>query len=86
MTDDSIGDELHRLSEEFKKLLGDSKSETVAEKTTPEQLSKIFGLTIDEAKAWLEQEPDYKPTDGFLQRKRTDGDLTVPLKVIFKGG
>lgn len=27
-----------------------------------------------------------KPTDGFLQRKRTDKDLTEPVESIYKGG
>jgi hypothetical protein len=51
-------------------LIGENQS-----KETPEQLRK-FGLTTTEAKAWLKQEPNYIPTDDFLHRKRTDGDLT----------
>jgi len=55
MTKESIGDELHRLSEEFSKLVGNSRSANFAEKTSPEKLTK-FGLTINEARASLEQE------------------------------
>jgi hypothetical protein len=52
---DPIRDELHRLSEEFKKLVA-------VEETTPEQLVQRFRLTLDEAKEWLENEPKY-PSD-----------------------
>lgn len=58
MTDDPIGDELHRLNEEFKKLVGNSTNIPISEKTLPEHLTK-FGLTLDEARAWLEQEPNF---------------------------
>lgn len=53
---DPIRDELHRLNEEFSKLLGISH---LAEKTTPEQLIRRFGLTVNEAKSWLKRGPNY---------------------------
>lgn len=49
------------------------------------RLSKLSkeGLTKKEAEAWLDQEPDYrknmlKPSDGFIHRRRSAGDYTVP--------
>jgi hypothetical protein len=69
MTDDPIRDELHRLSEEFGKLLGSHSSAALVEKTTPENLM-VFGLTLDEAKAWLQNEPCFRPSDEFLQRDK----------------
>jgi hypothetical protein len=55
MFDPSIDDRLHKLNEEFRKLLGVSD----LEKTTPECLVE-FGLTLKEAKAWLENEPSFQ--------------------------
>jgi hypothetical protein len=81
MTDDSIGDELHRLSEEFRKLVGKSTDFTL-EKTSPTELSK-YGLTLDEAKTWLEYEPNYKPADEKKQSHRTDEDETEPPSSLY---
>jgi len=53
---DLIRDELHRIAEEFGKLLGTS---YLAEKTTPEELVQRFGLTTKQAKNWLKTEPYY---------------------------
>jgi hypothetical protein len=78
---DPIRDELHRLNKEFKKLLENS-SNTHLEKTLPEHLTK-FGLTLDEAKAWLEQEPNFKPSDEILHGNRSDEDFTEPRKDRF---
>ncbi len=55
---DPIRDELHKLAEEFKKLANESQKIGKCEKTTPEQLAK-FGLTFNEAKTWLEDEPNF---------------------------
>jgi hypothetical protein len=52
-------DELHRLAEEFRKLLDNSNSPCKIEQTTPEQLVQRFGLTLEEARAWLETESNY---------------------------
>ena len=52
---DQIREELHRLNEEFSRLLGGSD----LEQTTPECLVES-GLTFKEAKAWLENEPSFK--------------------------
>jgi hypothetical protein len=59
---DPIRDELHRLNEEFSKLLGKSHSHAT-EKTTPQQLVHRFGLTSDEAKALLRHELAFVPSD-----------------------
>lgn len=56
---DPIRDELHRLNEEFRKLVGMPDSADFVEKTTPEQLIQHFGLTVEEAKSWLGKEPNY---------------------------
>jgi hypothetical protein len=79
MTDDSIGDELHKLSEEFRKLAGLPTSTEIPEKTPQEQLTK-FGLTLDEAKAWLRKEPNYVPADEKKHLNRADEDVPVPQK------
>jgi hypothetical protein len=63
MFDSSIDDRLHRLNEEFHKLLGNFTKEYCSEKTTPEQLIRQFGLTMREAEAWLKNEPNFIPSD-----------------------
>jgi hypothetical protein len=72
---DPIRDELQRLNEEFRKLA--SLPTSTSEETKPEHLTK-FGLTLDEAKAWLKQEPNY-PSDEILHGNRSDEDFTEPL-------
>jgi hypothetical protein len=74
---DPIRDELHRLAEEFGKLLSGSHP---AEKTAPEELIQRFGLTPKQAKSWLENEPSFTPSDGFLQPKKSDKDFTEPFR------
>ena len=74
---DPIRDELHRLNVEFKKLLGTSTSTHVSEKTLPEDLIK-FGLTLNEAKAWLENEPNFIPSDESYHDDETDDKLPEP--------
>jgi len=51
-------------------------------KVCPEYLTK-FGLTLDEAKAWLEQEPNYVPSDESKQREESDGEVTEPAPTTF---
>jgi hypothetical protein len=58
---------IDRLNKEFDKLLVGNTSEHTLPETTPQNLS-VFGLTFDEAKAWLKREPRY-PTD---RRKFTE--------------
>jgi hypothetical protein len=70
-----IRDELHRLAEEFGKLLDGTH---IAEKTTLEELIQRFGLTLNEAEEWLKSEPSFSPSDGFLQHKKSDKDFTAP--------
>jgi len=74
----SIDDELHRLNKEFDKLLGISNSVCAIQKTTPEQLIRFFGLTTEEAKGWLESEPNFIPSDGSYHAKKSDDKLTEP--------
>jgi hypothetical protein len=56
---DPIRDELHRINEEFSKLLGISDGMHLVEKTLPEQLIQRFGLTAKQARSWLDKEPNY---------------------------
>jgi len=79
---DPIRDELHRLNEEFKKLLGNSSNDISLEEASPEQLIRDFGLTKNEAEAWLRNEPSFKSSDVFLQHKKSDKDLTEPYKTL----
>ncbi len=83
MTGDVIGDELHKLAEEFRKLAGLPTS--ISEKTTPEQLTK-FGLTLDEAKAWLKQEPNFFVSRRKVTDFKNDGEVTEPVEPIYRGG
>jgi hypothetical protein len=83
MIDHSIDDELHKLREEFEKLLNPEKVQA-NETTIPEQLKK-FGLTLDEAKAWLEQEPNFFTNRRIFTDKRTDEDLTESIAPLYKG-
>ena len=61
---DPIRDELHRLSEEFKKLLDEPDDAISLDKTSPEQLAK-FGLTLGEAESWLKDEPDFSSDASY---------------------
>jgi hypothetical protein len=70
MTDDPIGDELHKLSEEFKKVLRESFDKEIIKETSPEEFSHLFGLTLAQAKAWLKKEPNYIPADDFSQHEK----------------
>lgn len=65
---DPIRDELHRLAQEFNKLLGNQNIQV--ERTTPEDLMRYFGLTRQQAKTWLEREPQFTSSDDFLQREK----------------
>ena len=47
------------------------------EADSPQKLTK-FGLTINEAKAWFEQEPNYKPADEKKQHFKTDEEVPEP--------
>ena len=82
MTNDPIGDELHKLNEEFRKLLGLPSNAQITEKTTTKELVQSFGLTIDEAKAWLEHELDYKPSDECLHDRRNRRGLDSTIHCI----
>ena len=70
---DTIDDKLKRLNAEFDKLLNP---------TYEKNLQKLirYGLTEEEAKAWLDQEPNY--TRRILTRKKSDEDLTEPWCTI----
>jgi len=79
MSNDPIGDELHRLSEEFRKLAGLPLNTNIHEEISPKHLTK-FGLTLDEAKAFLKNEPNYirrKVTDD-----KSDDKVTEPNSII----
>ena len=84
MVDDPIGDELRRLSKEFRKLAGLPTCTHKPAEVSPQHLTK-FGLTLDEAKAWMKKEPNYVPADENLHKKRTDEDLTKPIAPLNKG-
>jgi hypothetical protein len=64
---DPIRDELDRLAKEFRKLVDEPTN--LNEETTPQDLTK-YGLTLDEAKAWLINEPKFNTSDDFLHDKR----------------
>jgi hypothetical protein len=70
---DAIDDRLAKILEEFNRMLGKPEKDEDA-------LSKLIrlGLTPNEAKTWLENEPNFIPSDEFLQRKKSDGDFTLP--------
>lgn len=68
-----IDDRLNKLIKEFDKMLGKPKKI----EGNLERLIR-FGFTLDEAKGWLEQEPNYQPSDETLQRNKPDEDLTEP--------
>ena len=82
MNDDPIRDELHRLSEEFKKLVGEATPEQSIEKTTSEQLTK-FGLTTNEAKAWLNNEPNFSSDVSYHEPQNRRKVTRTPVKPIY---
>jgi hypothetical protein len=79
MRKDPIGDELHKLREEFEKLVNGTQTKNDDTETTPERIAELFGLSTVQAKAWLEQEPNYFPADEKKQHFRTDEDETEPF-------
>ena len=87
MVDDPIGDELHKLSEEFRKLAGlpaidDGK--TNKEQVTKNNISILmseFSLTYNQAKTWLEQEPNYFTIRRIFTERKSDNNLTEPTSV-----
>jgi len=74
---DPIRDELHRLSEEFKKLVGEP-NEKEDNNTTLEQLIRFYGLTSSEAEAWIRYEPDFQSIRRFFTDDKSDEDFTEP--------
>jgi hypothetical protein len=72
---------LDKVLREFDRMLGETdEQENIAfEKTTPQQLTK-FGLTVEEARIWLNQEPDYVPAPEkkqFQKHPKKEQDLQV---------
>lgn len=55
------------------------------DETTPEELSYKFGLSISQAKAWLQKEPNYIPNSSrrFLTKSRRKPKQTKTLKDLF---
>jgi hypothetical protein len=76
---ESVDDKLSRLSRAFDELLG--KAQTDSAQSNMERLTQL-GLTSLEAKAWLEQEPNYARRN--LTGDKSDGDLTEPWSGILK--
>jgi hypothetical protein len=81
---DPIRDELHRLSEEFKKLVGESTEKEGIEIITPDQLTK-YGLTPGEAEAWFKYEPNFQSIRRIFTDDESDEDFTEPwlLRICF---
>ncbi len=69
MKNDPIGDELRKIREEFEKLVSNTQTKNDDTETTPEQVAKIFGLTITQAKTWLEREPNYNDNRRIFTEK-----------------
>ena len=44
-----------------------------------------LGLTLDEAKYWLEHEPDFMPSVDSYHGKKSDDKLPKPLNLRFSG-
>ena len=78
---DPIRDELHRLAEEFKKLVGESSEKEYIKITTPDQLIR-YGLTPDEAEAWFRNEPDFQSTRRIFTDNKSDEDFTEPIMMV----
>ena len=71
---DPIRDELHRECEEIKKMVYEFLYDFTYKEPTPMQLVRDFGLTVNEAKSWLENEPNFNPNilDQSIRRFFTD--------------
>jgi len=76
---DPIRDGLDRLAKEFGKLLEKPNNILSINKTTPIELVQFFGLTQKEAKAWLEKEPNFIPSDDSYHDKKSDKKLPEPF-------
>jgi hypothetical protein len=88
MTDDPIGDELHKLAEEFKRVVGETTQEENEEETTLEKLAE-FGLTCEEGKAWLKHEPSF-PSDvsyhGGRNRRKVTRTHFLSINMVHTQG
>jgi hypothetical protein len=80
---DPVRDELHKECEEIKKIVYEILYDFRDEKTTPEQLIRDFGLTANEAKTWLENEPDFHSIRRIFTGDESDEDLTEPKYLVF---
>ena len=88
---DPIRDELHRLSEEFRKLASLPKNAVFSNRPSTEQLMEDnitflvneFGLTNKQAKTWLEQEPNFVPIRRKETVPKSDTEETEPKLVMF---
>lgn len=79
---DPIRDELHRLNEEFRKLLGETDDTFSLEKTTPVQLTK-FGLTLAEAESWIKDEPNFS-SDASYHEPRNRRKVTRTCRPLMR--
>jgi len=72
---ETIDERLRKLSKEFDKLLGKTE-----EQSTERNIDRLihFGLTLNEAKSWLKQEPNYVPSDESKHDDESDGEVTEP--------
>jgi hypothetical protein len=68
-TRDKILDRLTRIRQEFEELCGAS----VFELEEPKDLT-VFGMTLDEAKAWFENEPDFNRRKVTRSGNRREGN------------
>jgi hypothetical protein len=85
---DTIEKRIDKLNKEFGELLDGIPEGQKQPKTLPQNLS-AFGLTLDEAQAWLEQEPNFLSDVSYHEpqnrRKvtRTETSAGKEIKYLF---
>jgi hypothetical protein len=83
---DSIDERLDKLIRDFDELLGNHRHIDSGKDIDNMDRLHDLGLTIDEAKVWLEQEPNYRPSDDWKHGRKSDDKVPVPARTRFISG
>ena len=76
---DPIEDKLRKLNREFDELLGITQPLPTDNRLDNIDRLILFGLTTDEAKAWLKKEPSF-PSDASYHEPKSINKLPEPKK------
>ena len=77
---DSPSERLHKLAEEFHKFVNGEQSVIENTDISTEELTAKFGLSLSQAKAWINREPNYSRRKVTTPewKEKDDGEVTEP--------